>query len=223
MLRQAGVNGLVTYGADQPIHRVAQEVGFEGMILGVWDPANLEELTYAKEAAQYEVVIGYVVGNEGLYVRYDYDTLWAAMDELQQATGKPVSTTEQIEDYAEDRLMELGSWIFPNVHPYWHGITDPQRAADWTVERFRELTERTDKPVMFKEVGLPSGGDSRVNEANQAEYYQFLGQSPVIFVHFEAFNQDAWKDWAPVEPHWGLFHSDRSPKEAVRYICKRNS
>jgi exo-beta-1,3-glucanase (GH17 family) len=221
VLRQSGFNGLVTYGADQPIPRLAQEMGFQGMILGVWDPTSTEEMNLAKEAAQYNVVIGYVVGNEGLDVRYDYDTLRSAINELKQATGKPVSTTEQVEDYADTGLIELGDWVFPNVHPYWHGVTDSQLAVDWTVERFQELTERTDKPVVFKEVGLPSRGDSRVNETNQMAYYRLLRETSVVFIWWEAFDQP-WKQWAPVEPYWGLFHSNRSPKEVTQYVCNRN-
>lgn len=218
VLRGAGFNGLVTYGADEVIHRVAEEVGFEAMILGVWDPTSQEELNIAKEAAQYSVIIGYVVGNEGLNKRYDYNTLKAAMDELRQASSKPVTTTEEWGDYRDPQVMDLGDWVFPNVHPYWHGITDPQQAVHWTVEHFRELTEQTDKPVVFKEVGLPSGGDPGVDEAKQAEYYRLLSDTAVAFVYFEAYDQP-WKQWAPVEPYWGLFRQDRSPKPVASSVC----
>jgi exo-beta-1,3-glucanase (GH17 family) len=222
VLRRAGFNGLVTYGADTIIHQVAQEEDFQGMILGVWDPTNPEEMHIAKEAAQYDVAIGYVVGNEGLDRRYDYTTLKAAMDELRQATGKPVTTTEEWGDYLNPQVMNLGDWVFPNVHPYWHGITHPIQAIEWTEERFRELSAQTDKLVVFKEVGLPSSGDDRLNEAKQAEYYHLLQDTSVTFVYFEAFDQP-WKDWAPVEPHWGLFRQDRSPKQVVQYVCKSPS
>jgi exo-beta-1,3-glucanase (GH17 family) len=218
LLREAGFAGLVTYGADQAIHQVAQEIGFQGLILGVWDPTNSEEIAYAEEAAQYDVVTGYVIGNEGLYVRYDYETLQAAIEGMRQATGKPVTTTEQFEDYSEARLLELGDWVFPNTHPYWHRITDPEAAAKWTAEHFAELATKTTRPVIFKEVGLPSGGDAMVSEAGQAMYYRLLQKTPAVFAYFEAFDQP-WKDWAPVEPYWGLFHSDRSPKEVARYVC----
>ncbi|HID61128.1 MAG TPA: hypothetical protein EYP49_00050, partial [Anaerolineae bacterium] len=120
------------------------------------------------------------------------------------------------------QVMNLGDWVFPNVHPYWHGITDPSQAVAWTEERFRELDAQTDKLVVFKEVGLPTGGDDQVNEAKQAEYYRLLQDTSVAFVYFEAFDQP-WKDWAPVEPHWGLFRRDRSPKPVVQYVCRAPS
>ncbi len=217
-LQDAGFTGLITYGADQYIHPIAQEIGFQGMIVGVWDPTNPLELEKAKSAGQYEIVVGYAVGNEGLDRRYDYDTLRAAMDELRQATAKPVATTEERWDYVDPSLVELGDWVFPNVHPYWHGITDPQMAVDWTFEQFHAFVQQTDKPILFKEVGLPTDGDGAIDEQAQAEYYRILQSTSTEFVFFEAFDQ-SWKDWEPVEPYWGLFRPDRSAKIVIQYVC----
>ncbi|MFQ6026243.1 MAG: glucoamylase family protein [Dehalococcoidia bacterium] len=214
VLQDAGFNGLVTYGANPMIHQAAQEGGFQGMILGVWDPTSREEIRVAKQAAEFDVVIGYVVGNEGLDTRYNYDTLQATMEELRQASGKPVTTTEEWGDYLDSRVLNLGDWVFPNVHPYWYGITDPQEAVSWTVERFQELATYTDKAIAFKEVGLPTGGSEGLSERDQATYYKLLKKTRVTFVYFEAYDQP-WKQWAEVEPHWGLFRQDRFPKLAV--------
>ena len=38
-----------------------------------------------------------------------------------------------------------------------------------------------------------------------------LAKSKIKFVYFEAFDLP-WKTKAPVEPHWGFFRSDRTPK-----------
>ena len=54
VLREAGFTGLVTYdsrgvmGKDLPV--IAEEAGFDGLIMGIWDPANEEELSNAKAA-----------------------------------------------------------------------------------------------------------------------------------------------------------------------------
>lgn len=133
-----------------------------------------------------------------------------------------VTTTEEIGDYADERLLELGDWLFPNVHPYWHGITDPKPAVEWTVEQFEQLKARSNKTIVFKEVGLPSAGDARVDEAKQAEYYRLLTETEVHFVAFEAFD-GPWKDWAPVEPYWGLFRADRTPKSVVQVFSQNPS
>lgn len=217
-LHAAGFNGLVTYGVGIFTPQLAKEAGFKGMILGIWDPLNSEELQKAKEVAQSDILIGFAVGNEGLDVRYDFSQLTQVMEELKKETGKPVTTTEEFGDYYDDKLLSLGDWIFPNVHPYWHGVRNPEDAVNWTSEMFQDLTERAkNRVVVFKEVGLPSGGEPSVNEHKQAEYYRLLKATDVKFVWFEGFDQP-WKDHQPIEPYWGLFRSDRTPKEVVKYI-----
>jgi exo-beta-1,3-glucanase (GH17 family) len=239
-LRMAGFDGLVTYGSnysqrDAPeqaldIAKLAQEAGFEGMIVGVWDPSDEKELQAAEQAARHPVVVGYSVGNEGLDERYDLETLLAAMDRLRKTTGKQVSTTEQVHDYYENSpLWEVSDWIFPNAHPYFSGHRDPQEAVAWTEKVFVALDPVSDKPLIFKEVGLPSGGDVDLSETRQAQYYQLLWETDVTFVVFEAFdapwkhlgspNPDGTYPLPDPEPHWGVFFNDRAPKEAAANVC----
>jgi len=240
VLRSVGFNGLVTYGSnyasqDTPgqmldISQLAQEAGFEGIIVGVWDPTDKNELQAAEQAGRYPIVVGYSVGNEGLDVRYDLATLVSAMERLRRTTGKPVSTTEEAHDYYENSpLWSISDWIFPNVHPYFAGYRDPQEAVEWTERIFETLSSVSNKSLIFKEVGLPSGGDSDLNESRQAQYYRLLRETSVTYVVFEAFDAP-WKHlgrpkpdgtypWPDPEPHWGIFTSDRMPKEAAAGIC----
>jgi len=218
-LREVGFSGIVTYAADELMPQLAREVGFEAMIYGIWNPEDSVEARKAQAAGSDEIVVGYVVGNEGLHERYSYESLKGCLQHLAGATGKPVTTSEQIEDYADPRLLELGDWLFPNVHPYCHSITDPELAVEWTKRQYEKLAGHTAKPILFKEVGLPSGGDPRVSETSQAEYYRRLGRTNVKFVWFEAFDQP-WKTWTPVEPHWGLLRADRTPKTVVRLLAE---
>ncbi len=240
VLHDAGFNGLVTYSSiyvngDAPdqildIPILAQKAGFDGMIIGIWDPASEDELQAAGAAGKLSIVLGYSVGNEGLDVRYDLDTLTSAMERLRQATGKPVTTTEQVNDYYENSpLWKISDWIFPNAHPYFSGNRDPGEAVQWTVKVFNNLDPVSDKPIIFKEVGLPTDGDLDVSESRQAEYYRLLRKTNVLFVVFEAFdapwkhigdqNPDGTYPWPDPEPHWGIFTSDRTPKEAATNIC----
>ena len=224
LLRQAGFSGLVTYGSDgilgQALPRLAQEEGFTGLIMGLWQvPLNDEELRHAQAAAALTITVGYVVGNEGLYTRYELPALRQAVDQLRAATGKPVATTEQVDKYAAPALLQVGDWVFPNVHPYFNRHTQPDQAALWTENAYAEMKARTkDRPVIFKEVGLPSSGDPNVSEQAQADYYRRLQLTAVQFVYFEAFDE-LWKQSLPVEPHWGIFHADRSPKPAASIVC----
>jgi exo-beta-1,3-glucanase (GH17 family) len=223
VLRRAGFTGLVTYsssgiiGQDLPL--LAQEQGFKGLIVGIWDPNNQDEIAAAKAASQNPIVLGYCVGNEGLHKRYELSTLTAVIEELRSATGKYVTTTEEIDDYTEAALLALGDWVFPNAHPYFHSQLDPAAAVQWTAAAYGDISKRAGRFVIFKEVGLPTAGDtqSQLSEANQEQYYLKLAETNVKFVYFEAFDQ-TWKTTLPVEPYWGIFKADRTPKLLGYYL-----
>lgn len=216
-LRKTGFTGLVTYGSTGTIGReltaLAESLGFKGAILGVWDPKSKEEIVAAKAQAKSPILLGYCVGNEGLGKRYQLAELKRVIDDLRVTTGKPVTTTEEIDDYIDNELLDTGDWTFPNAHPYFHGVLDPDLAVEWTMGAFDEIKRRSKRPVIFKEVGLPTAGDSqgKLSEASQRRYYHGLSKTSVKFVYFEAFDQP-WKTHLPVEPHWGILRSDRSPK-----------
>lgn len=225
LLRQAGFTGLITYGSSgtqgKYLPQLAQDAGFKGLILGIWNPSDRNEIKQAEAAANLPVVLGYCVGNEGLHERYELDTLSSAIKSLRRATGKPVTTAEEIDDYANDTLLRLGDWVFPNAHPYFHGQKDPEAAVRWTQTAWDDIVRRSGRFVLFKEVGLPTAGDpqGRSSEENQSIYYSLLSKTDVKFVYFEAYDQP-WKNQLPVEPHWGLFRSDRTPKLFARKLLK---
>ncbi len=217
VLRQAEFTGLVTYssagilGSELP--KMAQTEGFKGLIMGIWDPSSQEEINNAKAASLIPIVLGFCIGNEGLEKRYGTTVLAGAIQNLREATGKPATTTEEIDDYFDGALFGLGDWVFPNAHPYFHNQVNPDEAVSWSKAAYDDLRRRTDLFVMFKEVGLPTAGDleGTLSEANQERYYKDLAKTDVQFVYFEAFDQP-WKTHLPVEPHWGIFRSDRTPK-----------
>jgi exo-beta-1,3-glucanase (GH17 family) len=217
LLHQAGFTGLVTYSSSgtmgQYLPALAQSAGFEGVIVGVWSPMDEGEMAQAEAAAQLPVVLGVCVGNEGLHERYEMAELSSAIERIRQSTGKPVTTAEQIDDYSDEALLQLGDWVFPNAHPYFHGQLEPAAAAQWTQTAYDDLASRAGRFVLFKEVGLPTSGDpgEPLSEENQARYYQELANTGVRFVYFEAYDQP-WKTHLPLEPHWGIFRSDRTPK-----------
>jgi len=217
VLHRAGFSGLVTYGSSgrmgHDLPTLAQSAGFQGLIMGIWDPTNREELANAEVAAKLPLVLGFCIGNEGLHKRYELPALSTAIESLRKATGKPVTTTEVIEYYADKTLLQLGDWIFPNAHPYFHNRLDPDVAVRWTQAAYDDTVRRAGRFVMFKEVGLPTAGDprKRLSEENQQRYYQELAKTNTRFVYFEAFDQP-WKTNLAVEPHWGLFRADRTPK-----------
>ncbi len=220
VLREVGFTGLVTYsstgvvGSDLP--QLAEEAGFQGLIVGIWDLENEEEIAAAKASSESPIVLGYSVGNEGLHERYEMSELRNVIEDVRSSTGKPATTTEQVDDYyTEEDLLSIGDWVFPNAHPYFHSVTDPDLAVTWTEAAFDDLASLTaGQALVFKEVGLPTGGDTggQLSEEGQKQYYLGLAVTDVDFVYFEAFDM-TWKTTLPVEPHWGLFRFDRTPKE----------
>jgi exo-beta-1,3-glucanase (GH17 family) len=234
VLKKAGFMGIVTYGSDglkAEIPKLARESGIPHVIMGVYDPKRAEEIANAKAAADF--VDGYCVGNEGIGSRYTLDELLPVMKDLREWSGKPVTTSEQIEKYFDHKvpgLVEAGDWLFPNVHPWFHRQTTEPAASKWTKEQVDKLKttvrERgmNAKVVICKEVGFPTSGDdeNRVSEDLQASYYVDLAKLKVPFVYFEAFDQE-WKRHLPIEPHWGLFTKDRSPKKVVATVVAREA
>jgi exo-beta-1,3-glucanase (GH17 family) len=231
VLRAAGFNGLVTYGIENTLADVpdlAEAAGFSGILIGVWLPED-DQITRGINARN-DITLGYVVGNENLkadsapiadpgYYRTDLEE---AIERIHTETGLPVATSEPQGKYFDPAfsfLLDLGDWIFPNVHPYYALITDPGDAIEWTEEIYNSFREeRPSRVVTFKEVGLPTRGAANVSESNQLEYYRGLWYTHVDYMYFEAFDQ-YWKDHTPVEPYWGLFRRDRTPKRASGEIC----
>ena len=54
----------------------------------MWDPSNEQETRLAQRSALNKLVVGIIVGNEGLmFRRYSPNTLWKAMDYLRRSTA----------------------------------------------------------------------------------------------------------------------------------------
>jgi exo-beta-1,3-glucanase (GH17 family) len=219
VLKKAGFSGLVTYGSSGIMGRkflsMAQALGYQGVIMGIWNPSSPNELKNARNASSLPIVLGYSIGNEGLYgnhERYTIPELCAAMADLRLNTGKPVTTSEEIDDYSfHPELLFAGDWLFPNAHPYWHSTKRPLDAVKWETTRYEDMAENTGRFVLFKEVGLPTSGAGGLSEANHDLYYRELAKTDVRFVYFEGFDRPS-KDNSSVEPYWGIFDVERIPK-----------
>jgi exo-beta-1,3-glucanase (GH17 family) len=219
VLKNAGFTGLVTYGSSSIMGRefltMAESLGFQGVIMGIWDPSSPNELKNAIDAADLPIVLGYSIGNEGLYTnhdRYSIEELCAAMAGLRLNTGKPVATSEEIDDYAfHPELLFAGDWLFPNAHPFFHGTLRPLDAVKWEERRYKDMAMSTGRFVLFKEVGLPTSGARGLSEVNHDLYYRELAKTDVRFVYFEGFDRPL-KGNSSVEPYWGIFDAARIPK-----------
>jgi len=201
-------------------------------IAGVWDPMNRAEITAACRLARAGMICAIAVGNEGLEVRYEWEQLRQAMQEVRDRSGVPVTTTEQIDDYGDPRLLDPANvdFLLPNIHPVFYNHTDPKAAAEWTVTMAEALLDQSARgprhsralTLLIKEAGWPSTGLNHHTAANQALFWQHLEktarQRTINFVWFEAFDQK-WKHevfmGVDIGVHWGLFTRDRQPKRVI--------
>lgn len=239
VLHKSGFSGLVTYSSKglygTKLVEYAEEIGFDSIIMGVYDPLDKDEIEQAAKSAYHNIVKGFVVGNEGLYPkegkpRYELCRLKESINFLRNKTRKPIATSEDSKAYEQHvELLDVGDWLFPNAHPYWAGFSDPNQAVEWTKRfyyKFKSASGR--KPVFIKEVGLPADAGNNKQTQDQAKYYEALwsksqGNDGLKFVYFEAFDQP-WKAiQGQVETSWGLFKDDRSPKPAAGTLCGRKT
>src|SRR5262245_23973430 len=94
--------------------------GFTAVIAGLyWYDESQLACERAAAPAERAWVEGFVLGNEGLLSgRYSLDRLATEIERLEAESGRPVTACEPGGRYLDDRrLLGLGDWIFPNVHP----------------------------------------------------------------------------------------------------------
>lgn len=224
VIREAGFDGIITYGMDiSHLPDLISQEGFRSMLLGVWNPLSQSELKRAISAVKRnsKLVLGVIIGNEGL-LRGDYtvERLCDALGMVRMATGKPVSSTEPVDVFfGEKRLAECSSFLTVNAHPYFTGRKSVPDALQWTTQAWDAIRSiYSGKPTIFKETGLPSRGDTVLNEAVQKEYFVGLAKTNVVFAYFEAFDATARFKEGEIEQSWGLWRFDRSPKPVVKAL-----
>ena len=232
VLKKAGFDGIITYGSGGKLgHQLPSIAAAEGFyqIIGIWNPLDIEEIAVAKANAKLPHVIALCVGNEGIFTnRYTLEDLYTVIQDLQENLQLPITTTEPLNEYIFNKeLQALGDFTFPNAHPIFSAKYDPIEAVEWTLNSYNKLKKRLEKDrfLMFKEVGLPTAGDSedRLSERYQEEYYRLLkNKNEVIFSYFESFDQ-AWKKEPKFEAYWGLFDTKRRPKSFANYLISQQS
>jgi exo-beta-1,3-glucanase (GH17 family) len=227
VLRNEGFSGLITYAADGTLNRIprlAKQLGFTCVYMGLFCPTRAEEIAAA--VAESSWVDAYVIGNEGLgdarmFCPYDTLELAAAMSSVRSTTGKWVTTSEQVDDYLSSAyapwLLAHCDLVLPNAHPFWAKLREPIAAVQWTVGKATALKSQTTKPVLLKETGLPSDGCPECSAGAQRTFYQVLLGSGVAFSYFEAFDQP-WRTAPSVEPHWGINDASRTPKLTGQWL-----
>jgi len=218
-LKKYGFEGLVTYGSSgvlgKELPKIAHKKGFL-LIMGIWDITSNQEINNVITAVNDGFVFALCAGNEGLDVRYSIYALKKTILELKNKINIPITTAEQIDDYFNTKeLCTLGDFIFPIIHPYYYGFSEPISAAAWVNFQYSKLKKQTDLPILIKETSFATAGDKFLSEDLQANFYYELSAKEIPFCFFESYNQK-WKKHSPIEPHFGLFNEDRTPKKYIK-------
>ena len=240
MLREK-FDGIVLYRCDEQTEQIlsaAVSLGYRAALLTIWDPRSPEEIrTAARLVNKFhdKLALAVSIGSEGLMQeRYDTADLLNAAELLQtQSRGGfrvEITTTEAwwlyLAGAAHARaLRRFGDFLAPNIHVVWDtGISDPAEAAQWTVDRARELQASTRRLVLVREAGFPGGGTSpragtqfAYTRTAQAAFWRSLRNRQLVeraaaipIVVFEAVDNPS-KGWNAFESTWGLLDPEMRP------------
>ena len=133
-------------------------------------------------------------------------------------------------------LLKFGEFLAPNIHPAVdQEKVEPNSAAEWVRKRGLALAKAGKKPVLVKETGIPNGGlPGYTPQLQQAFWTAYLQNGRLLKVEggvwvslaaaFEAFDMP-WKaeqSGLPIEGHWGLLNSKRTPYPAFDVWSKNH-
>ncbi len=165
-------DGLILYSYDKDVTPTiieeASRQGYRAVLLSIWNPSSEEEIIgTAQLARQYhqQLALAIWVGNEGIaFGRYTFKDLRAAVSSMQHHLDPrlrvPLCTSEPLDEYVDNGLLEVGDFLCPNIHfVFEHPEKSPAEAAPWVRRLGMSLAMNANKPVLVKETGVPHGGE----------------------------------------------------------------
>lgn len=233
VLFQAGFNGIITIesgGLICNIPQLAKEIGFHGMIMGVFDVTKAFEIRCAIKAAPY--VDAYCVGN--MFTDYPFNEINVldAMKKISEKTNLPVSTTLRPNGYRVFPKIAVNcDWFFPDVHGNWYTQASAEEIFDQTKRYLKEISllqmQYPDKPVLLKFISFPSAEVENASPLEQYKFFRLLIEyvegsmdfpDRVYPSYFSAFDI-SWKTpdrgFPKGERYLGFFTSERKAKTVV--------
>ena len=180
-----------------------------------------------------DIIFSLSVGNEACV---DWTDHYVPVQRVLEFTRKVKKLTKQPVTFCENYVPWLSKlkilaaevdFISIHTYPVWE-YKHIHEAIEYTRENFEAvLAFYPDKPIVITEAGWATNSNGRgihpeqVNEENQKMYYEDLmnwaEKNKILVFFFEAFDE-SWKgspDPNEPEKHWGLFHTDRTPKMAA--------
>lgn len=163
---------------------------------------------------------------------------------LRQKIRQPVTVADDYNFWNKPHSQAIVAeidFLMLHVHPAWNGKSVAE-ATGFVRDTYQSIQAfHPEIPIILGECGWPTDYNpekdgpgeqgalirGEVSEVAQARFYQeymrWIEASQIPTLFFEAFDE-AWKGGGPgsgpreVEKHWGVFTSDRKPKQVIRHL-----
>jgi exo-beta-1,3-glucanase (GH17 family) len=168
------------------------------------------------------------------------DKVIGYLRDVRARVRQPVTVNDDYNFWNKPQAAKIAAEVdFIGLHAYafWNNKSLDE-AMRWTESIYRDIQQRyPDYRVAYCETGWPTsritGGDSYegglIGKAGESEqeiffdqYHAWVEKNRIISLYFEAFDEQ-WKGgfdgdnaMDKAEKHWGLFNSERKPKQALR-------
>jgi len=192
-----------------------------------------------------EIVVAVNVGNE-IFVDWswhrldDMDKVIGQIREVRASIRQPVTVSDDYNFWNKPQAGKIADevdFICLHAYAFWNNKT-LDLAMDWTDSIYRDIQARHPQhKIAYCETGWPSsrvyndgsyeGG--LIGKAGETEQTSFFDQydpwvrdNQAISFYFSSFDEhwkggfDGENPMHKAEKHWGLYNSDRSPKQALR-------
>ena len=186
-----------------------------------------------------DIVSSVSLGNEASVSWTDHlvptESLISYAKTLKKDVKQPVTFCENYVPWLDklSGLVEELDFISIHTYPVWE-YKDIKEGLAYTIENYNAVVEAyPDKQVVITEAGWATKSNGRgiepanVNESFQRQYFhelmEWAEKEQVLVYYFEAFDEN-WKGSDdPLEPekHWGLYKTDRRPKQAMYRPIRR--
>jgi exo-beta-1,3-glucanase (GH17 family) len=244
-------DGLITYGTlngAERIPEIAASLGFRSVVIGVWNPADSNELGNAIAAWERSpgVVVGISLGNEVVLSKGSggWSMLARFISAIRiRAPRLPLTVTEPFAQFLDQpgakSVMGQLDFMLVNIHPVfesWFNSAQPPNWAGFVVRVADRLADAFCGPILIKETGVPTGPASLgYTEEKQRAFYrqlelQMKPSRTLAFSYFSAFDAPWLVDAPnpvpgphPEEAFWGLFTEGRTAKAAMKELKPLNS
>ena len=200
-------------------------------------------IEYANRFA--DIIIAVNVGNEILvdwsYHRLDdVDYVIEKIRQVRESIDQPVTVADDYNFWNKPQAQKVADeldFICLHAYAFWNDQT-LDVAMEWTESIYRDIQSRHPAhTIAYCETGWPTSrvyGDGsyeggltgKAGESQQAvffnQYDQWVDRNEVISFYFTSFDEQ-WKGgfdgdnpMEKAEKHWGLYYSDRSPKQVLQ-------